>query len=42
MEDRCNVSILSMICDNTSMGILNTLQLVMIEKHDKPLNRELL
>ena len=32
------MGMLSMISDNMSKGILNTLQLVMI---DKPLNREL-
>ena len=31
LQDGCNMSILSMICDNTSMGILNTLQFVLIE-----------
>ena len=27
----CNMSILSMICNNTSKGVLNTLQFVLIE-----------
>ena len=31
LQDGCNMSIPSMICDSTSKGILNTLQFVLIE-----------
>ena len=31
LQNGCNMSILSMICNNTSKGILNTLQFVLIE-----------
>ena len=30
-KNGCNMSILSMICNNTSKGILNTLQFALIE-----------
>ena len=31
LQNGCNMSILSMVCNNTSKGILNTLQLLLIE-----------
>ena len=31
LQNGCNMSILSMICNNPSKGILNTLQFVLIE-----------
>ena len=31
LQNGCDMSILSMICNNTSKGILNILQLVLIE-----------